>query len=190
MSGKALNLQTKKLIAETLYKKLCKKTVESITVAEIVSDCGISRHTFYYHFSNIYEAIHWMYQQKANEFLSRDGFIESWETCIQSILEFVRDNRAACESTLKSELCQTDVLDFFGRIVAGSIGNMVREILRKNELVLDTKTTEFFCQCYAISMTAILSAWFDGKMEYSIEELIRMMGQTMERQIEFTLLHL
>ena len=43
----------KQLIAETLARLLERKSVDKITVKELVETCGISRQAFYYHFQDI-----------------------------------------------------------------------------------------------------------------------------------------
>ena len=53
----------KQMIAETLVKLLEQKSVDKITVKELVDACGISRQGFYYHFQDIMEGIEWLTSQ-------------------------------------------------------------------------------------------------------------------------------
>ena len=50
----------KQMIAETLTALLQRKSVDKITVKELVDACGISRQAFYYHFQDIMEVIEWI----------------------------------------------------------------------------------------------------------------------------------
>ena len=43
-------LTTKRALATSLKNMLSKKTLEKITVKDIVDDCSLNRQTFYYHF--------------------------------------------------------------------------------------------------------------------------------------------
>ena len=56
----------KSMIADTLNQLLCQKSLDKITVKELVEACHISRQTFYYHFQDIMEVIEW-YQHKMLE---------------------------------------------------------------------------------------------------------------------------
>ena len=53
---------TKKAMASSLKKLLETKTLSKITVSDITDDCEINRHTFYYHFQDIYDLVEWIYR--------------------------------------------------------------------------------------------------------------------------------
>ena len=50
-------IATKKLLADGLKELLGKKTLDKITVKELVTACGVNRQTFYYNFQDIYELL-------------------------------------------------------------------------------------------------------------------------------------
>lgn len=52
----------KEKIADQLNALLRRKSLDKITVKELVDGCGISRQTFYYHFQDIMDVVEW--QQK------------------------------------------------------------------------------------------------------------------------------
>lgn len=45
---------TKRAIIESFLRLVGKKTLDKITVRDLVDDCGINRNTFYYYFQDIY----------------------------------------------------------------------------------------------------------------------------------------
>lgn len=49
--------QTKTAITESFLHLLREKPIDKITVRDIVEDCGITRNTFYYHYSDIYAIV-------------------------------------------------------------------------------------------------------------------------------------
>ena len=53
----------KRVIADTLTTLLTQKSVDKITVKELVAACGISRQSFYYHFQDIMDVIEWSVSQ-------------------------------------------------------------------------------------------------------------------------------
>ena len=61
----------KAVIAEAFLKLSRQKSVDKITVKDLVEACGISRQTFYYHFQDILEVIQWSAQQFFQEVLKR-----------------------------------------------------------------------------------------------------------------------
>lgn len=48
---------TKKAIIESFLRVAGKKSLEKITVRDIVDDCGVNRNTFYYYFQDIYAVL-------------------------------------------------------------------------------------------------------------------------------------
>lgn len=45
-----MSQMTKQALANSLKSLLQKKTLNKITIKDIVDDCGVNRQTFYYHF--------------------------------------------------------------------------------------------------------------------------------------------
>ena len=62
-------IATKKLLADGLKELLEKKTLDRITVKELVATCGVNRQTFYYHFQDIPDLICYMMEQGSKELL-------------------------------------------------------------------------------------------------------------------------
>lgn len=50
---------TKKAIAASLKRLLGQKPLTKSTVTDVAKDCNISRHTFYYHFRDVYDLMEW-----------------------------------------------------------------------------------------------------------------------------------
>ena len=59
----------KRQIANTLLQLLEKKSLEKITVKELVALCGISRQTFYYHFEDVLDVVDWWTRQGAQQLM-------------------------------------------------------------------------------------------------------------------------
>lgn len=55
---------TKQRLADSLKSLLTVKTLDHITVKEIVAQCGINRQTFYYNFQDVYGLLDWFSSRK------------------------------------------------------------------------------------------------------------------------------
>ena len=55
----------KEKIADALIKLLETKTLDKITIKEIVEICNTSRQTFYYYFKDIYDIVEWIFLEKS-----------------------------------------------------------------------------------------------------------------------------
>lgn len=96
------------------FVKLCEgKRVKDITVTEIIRDCGISRQTFYNHFSDKYDIMEYVFDQAASQataaMFEGNGFLEA---AIQEMLFVFQDNREYYSCIARME-GQNNFLDFF-----------------------------------------------------------------------------
>ena len=70
---------TKEIIIKTLFELLNEKPLAKITVKDIVERCGVNRNTFYYHFRDKYDIMHWIFEQEIVEKLpSEEESFEMW----------------------------------------------------------------------------------------------------------------
>ena len=58
---------TKEAIAASLKRLLTQKPLSKITVTDIAKECKVSRHTFYYHFRDVYDLMEWIYRSQEAE---------------------------------------------------------------------------------------------------------------------------
>lgn len=70
----------KENIADAFLALLAKKSIDKITVKDLVESCSISRQSFYYHFQDIIEVVEWViertYQEIAQSCLQADTLKE------------------------------------------------------------------------------------------------------------------
>ena len=57
---------TKEIIIQTLLELLNEKPLAKITVKDIVERCGVNRNTFYYHFRDIPDVMHFALKREAD----------------------------------------------------------------------------------------------------------------------------
>lgn len=66
------------------------KALDKISVTDIVSDCGVSRQAFYYHFNDIVE---WIFIQETENALNNHQDINTWQIGYCNLLNWLNDNR-------------------------------------------------------------------------------------------------
>ena len=87
---------TKEGIQKALYELLRTKTLDEITVTELVEQCGISRQAFYYHFSDLYAVVDWTLQEKLEALNQIPG--SQWWAMMNQIMEELYVNRWWCST--------------------------------------------------------------------------------------------
>lgn len=84
---------TKRALAASLKKLLQKKTLDKITVIDIVEDCEVNRQTFYYHFKDIYDLIEWTLLDEATRALDGKKTYDTWQQGFLQILDALLEDK-------------------------------------------------------------------------------------------------
>ncbi len=99
---------TKRALAEALKTRLTQTTLKNITIKDLTDDCGLNRQTFYYHFSDVYELMEWIFIEEANRILGLDYMDDDISAILEKIFNYVQKNEKlilhAYKSTDKSLL--------------------------------------------------------------------------------------
>lgn len=93
---------TKKAIAASLKRLLGQKPLTKITVTDIAKDCNISRHTFYYHFRDVYDLMEWTCRAEGECLLEGKRDYANWRQGMAEIFRYFRDNQVMIQNTLRS----------------------------------------------------------------------------------------
>ncbi len=97
------SINVKELLAEGLIEMARHKSIEKITVTDIVEVCGTTRRTFYNHFIDKYDLISWIYTSRAEMILSCFNDSDSWKDCMIHTYQALLDNREFFENVLNQE---------------------------------------------------------------------------------------
>lgn len=92
----------KRQITDTLLQLLEKKSLEKITVKELVTLCGISRQTFYYHFQDVLDVVDWWTRQGAEALLDQSLRTEDPHRALRHFVDFACDHRQTLQHLLAS----------------------------------------------------------------------------------------
>lgn len=85
-------IDVKEALANALLELSKQKSIEKITVSDIVCQCNTSRRTFYNHFVDKYDLIGWIYTSRVDKILSCFYVSETWEQCLIKIYQTLLEN--------------------------------------------------------------------------------------------------
>ena len=90
-------------MAQVLKELIKHKNFSKITVSDIVSETGINRNTFYYHFENMYDLLYWTYEQEvANIITIYRQKQASITNAMNIILNYIDENLGLCQTACES----------------------------------------------------------------------------------------
>ncbi|MGI5976705.1 MAG: TetR/AcrR family transcriptional regulator [Candidatus Limivicinus sp.] len=93
---------TRTAIQKSFKKLLDEKNLNQISVRDIIDDCGVSRSTFYYHFSDIPELLESIVKEDADSIIDDYPKIESIADCVNAVIDTSLKNRKAVLHIYKS----------------------------------------------------------------------------------------
>ena len=79
---------TKKAIVQSFMELLGKKSIDKITVRDVVDHCGINRNTFYYYFQDIYAVLEEISRNVADSLPSKAPLADTFEAFFRGMWHF------------------------------------------------------------------------------------------------------
>lgn len=164
-------LNTKKTLANSLKKFMGIKPLSKITITEIISDCGLNRKTFYYHFEDIYGLLKWILEEEAVEVVKQFDLLIDYEEAIIFVMDYVDANKhilnCAFDTMGREELKRFFYNDFID--IMYSLVNSLEINMRIN-VTKDYK--DFVCDLYTETLAGLLINWFRDRKEHDREKTI------------------
>lgn len=102
MTHKEISNQTRTELANALRGKMALKPLKTISVRELTRDCCLDRHTFYYHFRDIYGLMEWMFQQDQRRLTEELKELQDGGEGLGILLRYLKENRASLLCAMSS----------------------------------------------------------------------------------------
>lgn len=163
--------------AESLEKLLSKKALDHITIKDIVEDCGVSRQTFYYHFTDIYQIVEWVYKKIVTEAGTNSRDIFTWQQGYCRLHESMRKNKLILTSACRS--IRREYLEkFMYNVLYDVIHPMVEE--EAKGMVIEQNYKDFVAHFYCLAFVAIDLDWVYNGMKEDPSEITKQVGTLMK----------
>ncbi|MBI9013159.1 MAG: TetR/AcrR family transcriptional regulator C-terminal domain-containing protein [Clostridiales bacterium] len=178
---------TKNILAGSLKKLLKEKSLNKISIKEIVSDNGLNRQTFYYHFNDIYDLLDWIFKK---EFLSIFNNYEGerlWQEGLKEFLYYIEDNRILCQNVI-GFLGHDSMIRAFYMDISKLVIKAIDKISEGYEIDVEYRTQ--LIQYFTISFSSIIEQWTMGNISQTIDELVNFLDVIIKDQMRGTELRL
>lgn len=168
---------TKEALAASLKKLMMTHQLTEIHIQMITDDCGVTRHTFYTHFQNIYDLLGWLYEHELIEDLEKCCNYAKWRDGVLLVLNYTLKNRTICLNTFNSmgrDHLEMFLYNTFSHVFSGIISDLTADML------VDEKTKREIGDFYANAIIGVFTGWLKKDMEESpetvadwIEQMVR-----------------
>lgn len=168
--GSRLAHLTETVIQEAFLKLLAEQPFDKITVAQLVEECQITRRTFYYHYSDLYELLDTILRRETERALDEFKATGSWEECMITASRFAREHKRAVYHIYTS----SHRLELEKRVDRVS-GEMMRNYVEAQARGLRVREQDkkLVCDLYRFGITDIFYEWLENGMKEDLEDQIR-----------------
>lgn len=176
--------RTKEMLAESLMKLLARRTLDKITIQDIVDDCGYNRQTFYYHFHDIYDLIDWIFAAQTQELIEKCRACGSLDVGVEAVIAYMRENRRLILNILRS-VNGEKLLDNLYR----SAQSIVLSALENHPGVqeLSTEYRELVAEAFKYALAGLLIDWMRAGIPEDRVNKVRTMKAVYIGALEYVL---
>lgn len=157
---------TKQAIKAAFMKLLDERPLNQITVKDIVTECGISRNSFYYHYSDIPAMITEIIIERADDITAQYGSVDTLEECLRAAVQFAQENKRAILHIYRS-ISRDQVEEYLMRICRYTVERYIETAIGQVPVLdEDREIIIRFVQCECFGQAV---AWLNSGMRYDIE---------------------
>lgn len=173
---------TKKAIRHSMLELLQKKELNKISVRDICELCGITRNTFYYYYSDIYQVIEELLKTETDNVIIKelgcdDNFYEEFLRRYYLILEYRQAILHLYESKNRDMVSK-----YFYDVTENFVNKYV--IKEVGEIRLSEDDISFITDFYTNSIIGTMFKWLQGGMKNSQEQLINRLSLAYQATIK------
>lgn len=182
MTHAVTSMNTKRALASSLRNAMEKKPFSKITVTEIITDCGVNRKTFYYHFQDIYALLKWMLQQDAIEVVKNYDFTANVEEAIAFVMNYVEEKNHLISCAYDS-IGHDVIKSFFYSDFIVLMEQYIDAKEKKFNISLDEKYKSFLAEFYTEALSGMLLDWIKDRDTVEKDSVIEYISRTLNSSL-------
>lgn len=175
---------TKRALEESLKRLLLEKPLNKITIADITSDCGISRMTFYYHFQDIYDLVEWACEEDAARAIAGNKTADTWQTGLLDTFLALRENKPFIAS-IYHDMSREQVERFLVPVVSDLVKSVVDEHAARRHV--REQDRDFIARFFAHALIGTVLDWIARDMRDDPQQLVQRVATIADGAIETAL---
>ncbi|MBD7910576.1 TetR-like C-terminal domain-containing protein [Clostridium sp. HBUAS56017] len=142
--------------------------ISKITVKMVTDTCGVSRHTFYNHFHDVYDLLEWIFENEVIDELDECCNLSNWKNGVCLVLRYTLDNKSICINTCKSlgrELLEVFLQKTFHKVLIGVIAEITQN------MDVDEKIKNQVATFFAYAITGEFLHWINSGLIEKKEDI-------------------
>lgn len=162
---------SKRLLADALTGLMECKPLDQVRVAEIAAAAGVSKQTFYHHFSDKYHLMEYCFRDMFAAPFERMGTLAPFDECYIEFLQLCHQRKTFLRNAFTSQ----DVNSLY-RVMHHALRDAFGARVRVHG-VLDEGETGFCLDFFSKGCAGCTRHWFDQGMDFNDVELVGLIRQ-------------
>ena len=183
MKHEVTTLNTKKMLSASLKHCMEKKSLSKITVTDIVTDCGLNRKTFYYHFQDVPDLLKWTLEQEAVDVVKQFDLLNELEEALRFAVRYIRENSHMINCAYDS-IGRDELKRFLNHDFQSIVMSIVEQIERKENVHSDPDAEKIICNFYTEGMAGELVDLLKSRDAAQDEKSIRCISLVVRTSLE------
>ena len=174
---------TKEAIAEAFEGLLEKRSIDKVTVKDIVTECGINRQTFYYHFQDIYDLLEWALVDEGKRVLEAHGAEASWQEKMWNTFQYFQGNQAVILNIYRSIQKNGELLErHTSRLIYPLLEQLFEAQPRHEEVAEEDR--QFLLEFYSYGVVKFFLYWVGNGMKPEADHLVDQFDRIFDGSME------
>ncbi len=172
MTNQEMSLQTKQALAGALKQAMERKPLSKITVSELIAACNVNRKTFYYHFRDIYDLLHWMLEREAVEVVKNFDLVVDTEEAIRFVMNYADENKHIINGVFDS-MGYEEIQRFFYKDLFSVLYGAIEQGEAELQVTLEPQFKDFLAAFYTEASAGLLIEWVKNRMTQDRETVLQ-----------------
>lgn len=160
---------TKRAIELSLKQVLEDKPLDKVTINDITKNCGINRMTFYYHFSDIYDLIEWIFTNDAQASIEEKKTYSTWQEGFLKIFNNVLKNKNFIYNVYHS-LSREQVEKYLYKLTYEFVRGVIEELACG--MIISEDDKRFIADFYKYAFVGLVLNWISKNMKEDPKKII------------------
>lgn len=175
-------LQTKEIFAQSLKKLSAKKSVEKISVKDIVSDCGLTKTTFYNHFRDKYDLAAWIYSTSAEKIMNKiDSENYSWKDSLTDGINYFFANKDFLKNLMMNTSGQDSFINYVANFNVKILSDYIKKIHNFENLPADV---EIYVKIYCYGTVCTICEMLIKDFPIPIEDFVNFLENALPEPLK------
>lgn len=172
---------TKTRIMDAFIYLLNEKSMDHLTVKDVIETAEVNRNTFYYHFEDIYDLLHQVILKKLDDF---SNSIEKYDTFYEEYVRsarFLMENKKAMFHIYRSK--DRELLEMYlEKVTMMFVKRFVREAAASYEI--SEEGIEYLTEFYSYAIIGNMMHWIQEGMPPYREQYLYLVSKSFEDSID------